>query len=422
MLINGPHSKLKVGAPVMVQGVWEDNEKRVEFFMICTRRKCLPKVCSFVECEVKEEGGERIVTPLWVNDHRMKFVSCFGVIRRFFVVNHPGGLLERLDFRVLTISNQCLARSVWPTCSTPDQEFSSTPQLIWSLRVPVAPPLVSESSALVPKPGSLLAKIKLGLHGALRVEKKEPAVSENMFEFGFSDASRSSSEGDVIDNPLACDRPVKCAEKKRVKRRMMPKKNAKPKCKVVKLSKLVGSKKKLDGPPAGSADIDVMKEIKEASDPPSSAAVGSGDTIAPLVDGMVAHDGEPVGKKGRGSGVPWIRFDYGEHGFFVHNETNNSIAAHCRRHGGRCRVPKVLSKKPMGHLLLWLIRGEDPALKFDSHMALRHDLKDIDSYEDRKLAREEGMAVDSLQEAFLFEAMVCMECAGAVEEPFRIIG
>ena len=70
----------------------------------------------------------------------------------------------------------------------------------------------------------------------------------------------------------------------------------------------------------------------------------------------------------------WRQYQYGELGFLCYNAGNNSVSAHCGRHGAKCRAPKVLKKAPVGYCCLWLELGEDiprGAENADEHMSLR---------------------------------------------------
>ena len=64
----------------------------------------------------------------------------------------------------------------------------------------------------------------------------------------------------------------------------------------------------------------------------------------PLLDPETEVEPPPAPPKAKSiAGVigNWQRFHYREYCFLVYNKTDSSIAAHCPRHGGRCRAPKL---------------------------------------------------------------------------------
>ena len=73
----------------------------------------------------------------------------------------------------------------------------------------------------------------------------------------------------------------------------------------------------------------------------------------------------------------WRRFEF-EHGELVYNEVDQSLSAHCKLHGSRCRLPKSLKKKGVGYLIRWLERAkefEKGAEHAQAHMNLKYEVR-----------------------------------------------
>lgn len=105
---------------------------------------------------------------------------------------------------------------------------------------------------------------------------------------------------------------------------------AKPKAKMVKLSKLATKKKK---------DTPGGKPLTPGKSESSKAA---------LKEPVIFGENEAPKTK-------WPTYTVPSGGWLVYNEKGNSYCAHCPLHGsGRCRANKVLTKEPMGYLLKWL--------------------------------------------------------------------
>ena len=86
------------------------------------------------------------------------------------------------------------------------------------------------------------------------------------------------------------------------------------------------------------------------------------EPVPPVDPGALVEPVPPVPKKSTsiaGLEGNWNRYEVAPGvGYLVYNSADKSMSAHCLRHGGRCRAPKVLKKKPLGYYLLWLQRGQ----------------------------------------------------------------
>ena len=156
------------------------------------------------------------------------------------------------------------------------------------------------------------------------------------------------------------------------KTKAKPKKSAGPKAKL----KVFGSKKKvkpIEKPEPPPPD-ELLEPPVEDPVPPIPDLLPEPLVELPAPPSPKAKLKTPAKSIARVEG-DWNRYEVGPgKGALVYNSVDASMTAHCSRHGGRCRAPKVLKKKGMGYYLLWLQKGEsipEGSTNAAEHLAMR---------------------------------------------------
>ena len=161
--------------------------------------------------------------------------------------------------------------------------------------------------------------------------------------------------------------------------------------------------------------------------PPAEEPLAEEPPVPPPPEEPASFDEGPAKKKAKSlAGIDdnWQRYEFDEQlGYLIFNKGDDSITAHCRLHGSRCRAPKSLRKFPIGYCLAWPKAGKGipkGAEHARAHMDLRQKLLGADTQAERQDARDLGSAIDSLQQAFLVEAMATFSHVEEIREPASV--
>lgn len=157
-----------------------------------------------------------------------------------------------------------------------------------------------------------------------------------------------------------------------------------------------------------------MSSSSSSADPAGYVSLGEVDDDVVMMAGL------------RPPGEPWqrgvVRNSHGAFvGFLVYDVTGRKFDAHCgcRSHRGlpKCHIHRVISKRPLGYLIAWLIAGREEQSRGE-HFAMRLERGDDDpvGFAARVQARALAKSQSSLAMFFELEA-VYQPQRGDGEEP-----
>ena len=93
---------MRPGTPLLVEGVWADGAKRHLFYFFASKKCGKGKflLCTECSCEERNEDGELQAVS---QSGRLVHCTAFEIARRFFAVEHPGGVLNEIAFLSLDV-------------------------------------------------------------------------------------------------------------------------------------------------------------------------------------------------------------------------------------------------------------------------------------------------------------------------------
>ena len=454
LMLQGDARAVAIGTFCCVEGTWSDSQVRETFHLLANRRLAKPRCTLWANCALHGSNDERCVT--LEGDSGRPFYKTGGVVlQRFFACPHQGGQLERLDLctmRVVSSEDPAqfkLGGALWTA-----KDFIKVYN-IWDRNQRLGTVLGeatrgAASVGEVPEPG-LLDSLRAGFslvggvgdasEAPTRPSRRRRLMGEDSEEEEEDDTAASlASEIDLTHLTAKKGKP-------RSKRKAKPKTAAKPKRRMVRLSRLATGKRArassvdpgaatrstMELPPVfpsstGSSSSTAPPVVPVPSPPPSApASCSTAPPVVPVTSpppsapASSSTGPEPKAKVCKGS--PWPSWEVAGGGRLVLNSETQSLAMHCRRHGARCRIQQVLHKKPLGYLLAWDEEANSATFDPDgdegrpAHMGYR--LAVLHGERPKRVAaRQRGESDPALRPIFQMEARACgFDSVGDVQEP-----